>query len=224
MNDNDLDRILASSGAPQPSPEEVALAKLAIFNDLKPVRPVPSVRGSALVFGGITLALIVAGVLGLGAHGWQRMNTAQAAALAGWALAGVVFASVSVGARMAPARQVRPWAEALWGAAFAAVAVSAAALMEYQPGPKMALPVCIAVVVGTALLWAAGAAALLRRAWPVTPVRFGLACGAAAGLTGFLVVQVFCPYLETAHILVSHVLPALIACALGAGLGARFAR
>lgn len=225
MNDRDLDRLLADSSPAGPAArEQGARARQAILDDLAPVRPLMSARTAATALAAVGIIVIVIGAYGLGVRGWQRMSAAQGFPLIGWALAGVVFASVSIGSRMAPGRPVRPWSEALWGAAFVALAVAAAALMEFHPGPKMVLGHCIGVVLATALVWGAGAAVLLRRSWPAAPARFGLACGAAAGLTGFVVVQVFCPYLEAAHILISHVLPALAACALGAGLGVRFAR
>ena len=222
MNDRELDKLFSGDAKPAaPGPEPIGKAKAAILGDLRPVKPIASPRATVLVLAGIALAVIALGALGLGVRGWRAMNAVQALALFGWGFTGVAFAVLAVSARMAPGRIVNSAADILYGVAFGGITTGAALLAGFEPGPKMVLAACILTVTGSALFWTAVAYRVLRRAWPVSPGAFGAACGAAAGLTGFIVVQVFCPYIESGHITASHIAPAILACAAGFLLGKR---
>jgi hypothetical protein len=59
---------------------------------------------------------------------------------------------------------------------------------------------------------------------PRHPALTGAALGAAAGSWAALMVELWCPLAEPAHVAVGHVAPLVLLAALGAGIGARLFR
>jgi hypothetical protein len=62
---------------------------------------------------------------------------------------------------------------------------------------------------------------LIRRLYPLRPVRTAMSIGLAAGMMPALYMQLACMY-EPAHILAFHILPGLLMVAVGAGIAAKW--
>ena len=62
---------------------------------------------------------------------------------------------------------------------------------------------------------------LVRRLYPINPVRTGMSIGLVAGMLPALYMQLACMY-EPAHILAFHILPGLLMVAVGAGIAAKW--
>jgi hypothetical protein len=100
------------------------------------------------------------------------------------------------------------------------------ALARLWPGPASrdppvsALP-CLALTFAAAAYPLAGVLLLRRSTDPLHPIAGGAALGAASGATGGVMVALWCPVSDAAHVLSAHVLPVAALAALGATLGDR---
>lgn len=211
MNREDMDRALeemlaAPSSDRQVRPELAQAIAERMGRDLSPVRPLrPTgfyVAGFALIF----LAPIAAGLGMLRASGIARMSPAMIAiAFGGLAICGGLLA-LSLAAEMSPgSRRLAP-PVALTGGILFALAAMFWALFPYQPETSFWLNGAKCLLLGIAFAVPAVAVAwgLLRRGAVLSPAVSGAAAGLLGGLAGMAVLEIHCPDLNVAHILMAH--------------------
>lgn len=217
-NEHNLDRELHQLSdhlrdAPAPPGLADRLAA-ALPAAVTPVRPLPSLAVRALVLFALVAAVALALGFGAGGHGWEALEPDQQYSLAALLAAGAVWLAWELAAQMSPAPYHR-WSS-LVPPAVALVAALAWIAWEtpHDGDAPLFYPACLAFTAEATLAAAALAWLWLRRGF--TMGRSGLALAAAVALAGFGAVQFFCPYVDAAHILTSHVLPAV---AVGALVG-----
>jgi len=196
--------------AEQPPPGLADRLAAALPARAAAVRPLPGAPQRALAFFGLLLGTAVSLGFALGGKGWHRLEAGQAAWLLGPALMLLAAAAMALGERMVPGARVRWRGE--WLAAGAAVMMVAWTLASTQAVEQSLLfyGICLAYTSAGVLFSTWLALRCWRRGWAPGASGRWLAGGACA-LVGFVAVELFCPYQDTAHILSSHVLPALVA-------------
>ena len=207
---------------PAPSSEQLQQIKSGIVATLKPVQPLAPTRVfvSALIL--IAVFAAAAGVLELGTAGWHALSPLQATAVFTALAVSLFVLSFSL------ARQIIPGSRlllpphlsvlgfvAIVGAIFGTMyqahsepAFISTGLMCLRIGLECAVPVA-------ALCWL-----VLRRGAILNPKALGLLIGALAGLSGLLLLEIFCPNLNAYHVLAWH-LGVVLASTLG-GMAAGF--
>lgn len=220
MSDPRLDRELERIRAEAPPPGlEDRLTKL-VPDVVAPVRPLPSLAMCTLM---LCLVLLFAGIVpgvAAGAKGWKALDWAQRAGIAGVLGVSFVWLSFELARRLYPGARLRVPAMVVSLSTLAVLTAWVIAATGFQPNPILFLVACIAFTSVCALASASLVILCLRRGVIVSPSSVAWLVGAATAMAGFVAVEVFCKIVETAHILTSHVLPAILVGAL-AGLGAR---
>lgn len=211
MNDPDLNGRLPVEPVPEGLEQRLRAALPAQFDA---VRPLPSL--SARV--GITLLLLVVLVLALGlltgGKGWHALDGLQRTALGSLLAAGLVSMAFELSLRMTPGSRLRAPAALPVLAITAAATVWVFGTVDFAEQSKLFYPICVAYTSIAALLTAWVLNRWLRRGLLTSPSRW-IGAG-AAGLAAFGVIQLFCPMVDVAHIVTSHLLPAA---AVGAAVG-----
>jgi hypothetical protein len=223
VNDRDIDDVLnrAAGSSPQVDPALVDRISQSIGGTLRPVRPLPSLTVLAAAMMSIcTAAALLAGTV-LGMHGIQKMGAAASAfvffalAIFMWIAALASCAQIIPGSR----RYVAPWI------LLVVICLGMDAVFVWQfdglvteQFVAQGIP-CLATGLSIAIAVAAGCWSVLRRGLAVTPVTAGVAVGALAGLSGLAALELHCPNLEIAHVLVWHTAIPLLGGVLGAVIG-----
>jgi hypothetical protein len=204
-----------------PSPAQLKKIKTGILADLKPVKPLAprGVRWFALL---LILAIVVSigsGVLGIA--GWLALSFFQKS---------VVFTSMALAACLlafSAGDQIVPGTRLLLSPVWLVTAVvgvmTGIFAVPFRPHREPTFVstglVCLRIGLECAIPCAVASWLLLRRGAILRPMPTGATTGALAGLSGLMVLEIFCPNLNEYHILVWHLGAALISAAGGVVLG-----
>jgi hypothetical protein len=205
-----------------PSESQLKRIKIAIIENLKPVRPLPPSRVLLLACAIIFLSVVAVGAVRLGTHGWAALNIEQRIAVFSSLAASAILLAASMVRQMVPgSRHSFPPAALPVGVLLVLTLVIATTFRSHEE---------VAFVAGglrcikNGLMYSAPAALLfwllLRRGAILFPKLMGLAAGGLAGLIGLSVLEVNCPNLNIFHILVWHWGVVLISALAGALVGA----
>jgi hypothetical protein len=206
--------------APPPA-EQVKKIEAGILADLRPVKPMAPAGLRFLELMLILLVVAAVGVEALGIAGWRALSLLQRGVVFPALASAASLLAYSLGRLMAPGSRLplpRYW---LVPVAFGTVASIFASL--FRPHPEATFVATGLVCLRIGLEYAAPAALLswllLRRGAVLNPLQTGAATGAFAGLTGLIVLEIFCPNLNQYHILVWHLGAALASAAGGMVIG-----
>lgn len=185
------------------------------------------VRARALRAWGLGAALSVIIFAALGVSLGKRPVAFIAATAFGWSAvaAAALFGAYGRGGSMLGRSRsllavvVALTAPALLGWIFACLSVWPAAGID--PGSPLVHLACFTATLGLSLGPLAAMIYIRRGTDPVHPRVQGAALGAAAGALGGVLVDVHCAVAHPTHVLLAHVLPALLLAAIGALVGAR---
>jgi hypothetical protein len=188
-----------------------------ILGNLRPVKPLPATGVLSLVLLSIFAIVVVIGNAILGTAGWHAVNVLQKFAVfsALTASAGLLAFSavrqIIPGSRLGlPPRLLVSAVVALMAGIFTTLFVPHRESTFISTG-LLCLEIGLACAIPTAaLLWL-----VLRRGAMLSPISIGATAGALAGLSGLIVLEVFCPNLNKYHILLWHmgaVLATIIGC------------
>jgi hypothetical protein len=218
-----MDEVLdkAAHGSGDPKAETLARIAASIQSSMQPVRPLPP---AWMMAGGLVLicaAVAFAGAARAGFLGFSKMDLPErflifpVLALLTWA------AAIGFMKEMTPASHRRVSAGTLLGLSIAVLlALFALLFRDYQTDHFVSLGV---VCLATGFLHAIPVGLLswlvVRRGFALNPVAAGMAAGALAGLAGVGVLELHCPDLEAAHILVWHTAVVPVSGAAGALVG-----
>jgi hypothetical protein len=193
----------------------------AILPGLRPVSPLPDVWrvAGALLLGSI--AVIAIANWRLGVEGWDARNGLQSAVDFSLLGISVLALAILLAQQMMPGSRYRA-AAWVWLAAPVVALVAAVTLLygdEWKPDYAAWAVNCLKIATACAaasapLFWLA-----LRRGFSLHPTAHGATAGLLAGLVGVSVLEIYCPYLDRFHILVSHIGAAVIAALAGAAFG-----
>lgn len=223
MSDAEIDEALGRAArAPHAvKPELLGRIADAMRPTLVPVRPLPP---SALLGGGLVLAVVLvalAGAARAGFQGFEALGRAPRAMIFGALALLACAAAATMVAEWIPGSRRRLTATGLlaWVCA-ALLGVFALIFHDYRTTHFLLAGLeCLF----TGLLHAAPAGLLawwvLRRGFAVRPVSAGLAAGVLAGLAGVTLLELHCPNFEALHILVWHTLVVPVSGGIGAALG-----
>lgn len=195
---------------PTPSPETVEAIRARVHGSLSPVKPLapPWRRALWVLVVGAATAVALALRHGLVALSAGRVAADGGAVLAA-ATAGYVSSSLAVPGR-GPGRALR-------GATLALPLGFATVVLARGPEAGGVGPAgCLATGLAVALPAAAIAFRLVAKGYATSPVAAGGAAALSAAFCGLLAVQLTCPMLTTAHLLLFH--GGILAVALAAGL------
>jgi hypothetical protein len=207
-----------------PSSEQLKRIKNAITADLKPVRPLSSASVLRSAFLLILLIVATIGGMALGTAGWHALSELQRVAVFGALIAAAVVLSFSAEWQMVPGSAFRLSPYALVVAAFCVIATICAVLFQrHQETTFVATGlVCLRIGLECALPAALVLWLVLRRGAILNPMLTGITAGALSGLSGLIVLEIFCPNLNRNHVLVWHV-GAFLASLLGGMIVGRLA-
>jgi hypothetical protein len=205
-----------------PSDSQLKRIKIAIVENLKPVRPLPPSRVLLLACAIIFLCVVAVGAMRLGTNGWAALNIDQRIAVFSSLAASAILLAASMVRQMVPgSRHTLPPTALPVGILVVLTLVIAATFRSHEEVAFVAGGVgCIK----NGLLYSAPAALLfwllLRRGAILFPKLIGLAAGGLAGLIGLSILEVNCPNLNIFHILVWHWGVVLVSSLAGALVGA----
>ena len=202
---------------------EAALLKRvgdSLQSSMRPVRPLPR---TWVLAGGLVLicaALALAGASRAGFFGYAKMDLLERAlifstlGLLAW-VAGTEFVN-----EMIPGSRRRIPAGALLGIATVVFVVFAVLFHDYHTEHFVSVGI-ICLVTGVLYAIPVGLMSwlVLRRGFAVNFVSAGLVAGTLAGLAGVGLLELHCPNLQAAHILVWHIAVVPVSAALGALVG-----
>jgi hypothetical protein len=207
---------------PMPSESQLKRIKIAIVENLKPVRPLPPSRVLLLAYGIIFFCVVAVGAVGLGTNGWAALNIEQRIAVFSSLAASAILLAASMVRQMVPGS--RHWLPP------AALPVSVLLLLMLVIATTFRSHEEVAFAAGglrctkNGLMYSAPAALLFwlvsRRGAILFHKLIGLAVGGLAGLIGLSVLEVNCPNPNIFHILVWHWGVVLISSLAGALVGA----
>ena len=193
----------------------------AILHDLRPVKPLAGVLPVTLVLLLCVLGVVFVANWELGAAGFRARSGMQGAI--NYSLLAVSIAALA----NLLARQMMPGSDRglplplYFAAPLLAMLAADLTLFGNVPNPRFAHEALTCWEIG--IVCAAVSAPLfwwvLRRGFSLAPVAHAGAAGLLAGLTGTTVLEIYCPYLDRAHISLAHlgaaITAVLVACALG---------
>ena len=224
MRDGEIDQILKKAAAVRVPELEAALLKRvgdSLQSSMRPVRPLPRtwVQAGGLVL--ICAAVALAGASRAGFFGYAKMDLLERAlifstlGLLAW-VAGTEFVN-----EMIPGSRRRIPAGALLGiATVVLVGVFAVLFHDYHTEHFVSVGI-ICLVTGVLYAIPVGLMSwlVLGRGFAVNFVSAGLVAGTLAGLAGVGLLELHCPNLQAAHILVWHIAVVPVSAALGALVG-----
>jgi hypothetical protein len=211
-----------ASAAPPISPDAERLAQIQsqVTADLKPVRPLPADR---VLVAGLTILLLLFAVLGsfvVGHDGFLALSQAQKFVYYGAIVLGILGWSRLAVREAIPGspRTPRPYRSLIaYGVVLALIVTALFRDFDMEDfvleGYKCLIIGTVSAAVAGLLLWKP-----LQRVFFVFPRRGGALTGALCGLAGAAILALFCPLLNTPHIIVWHFAPIVIAAAAGAAI------
>ena len=249
MNCQDLNRLLAESNNPLPPsaiehlnacpgcrnlfqtlgqplvlPDPVRLEHIYgnISSSLQPVRPLPSDSKLTLLLLTAFIVFSILAALAIGVKGYFVMSLTQRLVYYGAILVLATLLSNAVVKQLIPgsATGLRP--AFLISAGLVCLALLAVVLFQafgLNHFVKLGIP-CLSLGSLGALAGAFLGSFLVRWGLATAPRRTGVLTGFFAGLAGFAVLALHCPYLNAPHILVWHLAPVVLATCCGALVGA----
>jgi hypothetical protein len=223
MKDEEIDNALKNA-SPAPhdlNPETLLRIANSIKATLRPVRPLPPtwVMAAGLVL--VCASVSLAGAARAGFLGFAKMDLLErlllfpALALLAWAAASE-FVNVMIPGSL---RRISPGG--LLGLCSAALlAVLAILFRDYQTDHFFSIGiVCLLTGFVHAIPAALLGWLLLRRGFAVNPISAGLVAGVLGGLAGVGMLELHCPNLQAAHVLVWHTAVVPLSGAAGALVG-----
>jgi len=213
-------RLASLSGQAGPeaalSPEAEARWVALVTADLRPVSALgPLWRYTALVLA-VTASVAIAGITFLGTTGWVTSSVPQR-----WYFAAVLAAGIVASATLLPRLMIPGTLQRFPPALLAAVVVIPLFVgaflyptAEYEHFAR-AVAACFAIGTVHASVVGALCAVVLRKGFVVSKVAAALVSGLAGGLTGCVVLFVFCPHHDSGHYLLAHVSAVIFATAAG---------
>ena len=223
MTDHDIDKRLAAAAYPSRDMDPAMLERIttAIHSSLQPVRALP---GSGLLVSGVLLicaAVAFAGAVRGGLFGFKAMGIAarisvlSALAALAWLAAKELVSQWIPGSRryLAPRSLVALVSGAL-------LLVFGVLFSDYRVEHFFAAGVvCLGAGVLHAIAAASLAAWFLRRGCVLNLIAAGAVAGALGGISGVAMLELHCPNLEAAHVLVWHVAVVPVSAVAGALIG-----
>jgi hypothetical protein len=215
MNDQELQRQLEKLAQASPPAGLADRLAAAVPAGTAPVRPLPGLPVRTLIT--LALLLLAIAVMGFltGGKGWRGLDFDQRLSLSLMLTMLTAWFAWELSLRMVPAARLYST-----GAPAALAALVAAAGWAYWWTPvvansKLFYFICIGyTTAGVAVsFWLTSR--WLRRGFPQFQ-GFSWSIAGAVGLAGFAGVELFCPYLDVAHIVTSHIMPAVAAGLLAA--------
>ena len=201
--------------------ELLAQIEEKLVRNLRPVKPLWPRRYFAAAFSAIFVAVVWAGVYGLGANGMRAMSTEQLVVVLTVAAVSVAALSDSLARQMAPGDRhwMRP--QALPVAVIVLLVAALAGWFEFKSEPEFWAHglICGRAGVLFALATAAPFWLLLRRGVLLSGSTAAAAAGLLAGLAGTIVLELHCAIPGAAHVLVWHAGVAVLGAVIGAGAG-----
>ncbi len=193
-----------------------------IVGSLRPVSPLPSNRALLTLLLSLAAVACAAGAWWQGHAGWLELAGWQAAIVFCLLAAGMSLAATLIVRQMVPgARRSVPLALAL-SATCALLFTAVLLIFPYEQDSDFVLNGMHCWEIGLEYSTVAGALfffVVRRGAW-LNPLALGASTGLFAGLVGFTVLEIFCPYLDRAHIDVWHAGSALTATLTGFAIAA----
>jgi hypothetical protein len=195
--------------------------KAETLSALKPVRPLPPSGAFFVALILIAASMVAVGVFELGSAGWRALGSLQRIAVFTALATGFCLLALSL------IRQVVPGSTVLFSTPPFVVAVLGlmasifASLFQPHKEPTFVATglVCLRIGLECAIPTATLSWLILRRGAILNPVAAGARTGAFAGLSGLLLLEIFCPNLNKFHILLWHLGAALVSLAAGTTIG-----
>ena len=219
MNDRHIDDMLRREAAAPHEVDPAVLARIqdAIGREMHPVRPLPAPWKLAAVLSGLCLSVGILGAAVLGMHGLARLSAVEMALIFPVLLAFIATAAAQSIAEVIPGspRRISSSLVSVFGS-LALVAVFLLLFHDYRT-ERFVPQGLICLKAGLAHAAIAGAAAwlVLRRGFAVSPPGAGVAAGTLAALAGVSMLELHCPNLEAAHVIVWHVAVVPLSAILG---------
>jgi hypothetical protein len=223
VNDEEIDDVLkkAARSPDNPyalQPEMLQRVADSIKPSLRPVRPLPP---SWVMTGGVVLVcamVSLAGAVRAGFFGFEKMDLLERSLIFSVLLILALVSGNWFVREMIPGSRRGLSRGTLWGMnSVALFGVFALLFRDYRVDHFFSLGI---VCLLTGLLHAVPAALvswlLLRRGFALNPVFAGLAAGTLGGLAGVGVLELHCPTLQAAHVLVWHTAVVPLSGAMGA--------
>jgi hypothetical protein len=193
-----------------------------IVKNLKPVRPLPSLRFFLFVCATIFLGAVCVGATPFGMAGWHALSVAQRTGVFAALTASALLLAFSMVGQMVPGSKYALAPRVVPIVMLAAVLVVLA--VEFHPRAEPAFVASGLVCLKNGLTYSIPAAALfwtlIRRGAMLAPKVIGAAAGGLAGLTGLTVLEINCTNLSVFHILAWHWGVVLISTVFGTLFGA----
>ena len=210
----------AAQAPPSPSAEELKRIAAGAVPDVKPVKPLVS---EGVLFLALMLAVAIVAAIGaalLGTAGFRALSPVQKIPVFAWLTGGAGLLGFSLGRLIVPGSRLLLRPGGLVAALLGVLIVMFALLFHPRAEATFVATglVCLRIGLECAISAALLFWFLLRRGAILRPVVAGATLGALAGLSGLVVLEIFCPNLNAYHILAWH-LGAVLASTLG-GLAA----
>jgi len=201
---------------PAPSAEQLWQIMSGIVATLKPVKPLAPTRVFVWALMLVAVFAAAVGVIELGTAGWHALSLLQATAVFTTLAVCVFVLALSLARQIVPgSRPLLPAHLSVLG--FLAI-IGAIFSTMYQAHPEPAFLstglMCLRIGLECAVPVAALCWLVLRRGAILNPRALGVLTGALAGLSGLLLLEIFCPNLNAYHVLAWH-LGAVLASTLG---------
>jgi hypothetical protein len=192
-----------------------------VHSSLKPVR---SLHASGMLVGGVILigaAVAVAGAARAGFFGFKVLGVAQRVTVLSALVALLGLAARECVSQWIPASRRHLASQTLMALAIGAlVTVFGVLFSDYHVEHFFSAGIiCLGAGVFHALVAAALAAWFLRRGCVLDPVAAGALAGTLGGISGVSLLELHCPNLEAAHVLVWHVAVVPVSAAVGMLVG-----
>ena len=204
-----LNRPMATAAIPLELQKRIEAVICGTLEPVSPLPPNPVLVARLFVLSG---ACIQFGVWWLGGAGWRALSNGQAATIFSFLTFGMLLLADTASRLMVPGSRQRVCPLLTTFSPLLALLFAIFLVLPYKWNPDF-------VTVGLGcfqrgLLCAAIPAPLiafiLRRSALLSPLWQGAAAGLLSGFTGLTVVEINCPYLDRAHVLVWHCGSALI--------------
>lgn len=202
----------------------------AVRAEPAPVRRATLLRNALLLAAGGAVALAIFFLYCDGMHVYARPTLLVVLTSSGWFLAAAVAMRISFARGRSMLGRPTAWLVALvvgapllllaWKVAVTApFGAQMMACWEGRLGNR-----CLGMDLGIGIVLLAAFTAARRRSDPLRPGITGAALGTAAGIAAGVLVDLWCPVADVAHLLRGHILPLVLLAALGALVGRRFIR